>query len=256
MDLKEAVGALSALAHPHRLKIFRMLVEAGPIGLSAGVIAEHLQIAPSSLTFHTKGLVQAGLVKQRRASRLLLYTADFAAMNGLLIYLTENCCGGGSACPPMACESHHPLPEAVAERLSPDTPHWVSFLTELTQAGLPIEDLTEPGRHFFVLLLGQEPIGFGGYELYGEDALLRSIVVPASKRQSGAGRRMVAQVTDMAKSAGAKQLWLLTNRADAFFARLGFARRDRNVAPSSIRATNQFSSLCPDSALLMTLGLQ
>jgi ArsR family transcriptional regulator, arsenate/arsenite/antimonite-responsive transcriptional repressor len=90
----EAVSAFSALGHGHRLAVYRLLVEAGPNGLSAGAIAGRLGIPPSSLTFHTQALVRAGLVRQRRESRLLLYTADFAAMNVLVAYLTENCCGG------------------------------------------------------------------------------------------------------------------------------------------------------------------
>jgi ArsR family transcriptional regulator, arsenate/arsenite/antimonite-responsive transcriptional repressor len=98
-----AVGAFSALGHEHRLAVYRLLVEAGPAGLSAGAIAGRLGIPPSSLTFHTQALLKAGLVTQRRESRLLIYTADFAAMNGLIAYLTENCCGGERSCAP-ACK--------------------------------------------------------------------------------------------------------------------------------------------------------
>ena len=101
MQAPEAVDALAALAHEHRLAIFRLLVERGPDGLAAGVIAERLGIAPSSLTFHLQHLQRAGLIAQRRASRQLIYAADFARMNALLGFLTENCCGGGeSACLP------------------------------------------------------------------------------------------------------------------------------------------------------------
>jgi ArsR family transcriptional regulator len=98
MKIEQVVESLGALAHEHRLAIYRMLVEAGPAGLSAGVIAERLGVPPSSLTFHTQGLVRAGLATQRRVSRQLIYSADYAAMNGLVGYLTENCCGGDSAC--------------------------------------------------------------------------------------------------------------------------------------------------------------
>src|SRR5262249_31089201 len=94
MKTKQVIDALGALAHEHRLAIYRLLVEAGPAGLSAGTIAERLGVLPSSLTFHTQGLVRAGLATQRRVSRHLIYAADFAAMNGLVGYLTENCCGG------------------------------------------------------------------------------------------------------------------------------------------------------------------
>ncbi len=99
MDPKLAVSALGALAHEHRLAAFRLLVEAGPNGLPAGAIAEALAVPPSSLTFHLQQLLQAGLATQRRASRQIIYAADFAAMDGLVRYLTENCCGGGFMVP-------------------------------------------------------------------------------------------------------------------------------------------------------------
>jgi len=102
MQHPEAVAAFSALGHEHRLAIYRLLVEVGPKGLSAGVIAGKLGIPASSLTFHTQALVRAGLVAQRRESRLLIYSADFGAMNTLVAYLTENCCGGeGQTCSPV-----------------------------------------------------------------------------------------------------------------------------------------------------------
>jgi DNA-binding transcriptional ArsR family regulator len=103
MSPQFVVTALGALAHEHRLAVYRMLVEAGPAGLSAGTIAERLGVPPSSLTFHTQSLVRAGLATQRRLSRQLIYAADFAAMNDLVGYLTENCCGGQNACSP-ACD--------------------------------------------------------------------------------------------------------------------------------------------------------
>jgi len=97
MESSQAVNALSALGHETRLALYRMLVERGPDGLSAGVIAERLAVPPSSLTFHLQHLHRAGLITQRRLHRQLIYAADFAAMNALLGYLTENCCGRGAA---------------------------------------------------------------------------------------------------------------------------------------------------------------
>jgi len=94
MDAQAAIAALSALAHESRLAICRMLVEAGPAGLTAGVIADRLGMPPSSLTFHTQALVRAGLASQRRVSRRLFYSVDVTAMSVLVAYLTENCCGG------------------------------------------------------------------------------------------------------------------------------------------------------------------
>ena len=102
MDSGQAVQALAALAHDTRLEVYRMLVEQGPNGLSAGVIADRLGIPPSSLTFHVQHLHRVGLISQRRLSRQLIYAADFDTMNGLVGFLTENCCGRGvAACVPV-----------------------------------------------------------------------------------------------------------------------------------------------------------
>ena len=99
MDAVNTVEALGALAHEHRLAIYRLLVEAGPDGRSAGDIAERVGLVPSSLTFHVQSLQRAGLITQRRVSRQLFYSADFSAMNELIEYLTRNCCGGESCAP-------------------------------------------------------------------------------------------------------------------------------------------------------------
>jgi ArsR family transcriptional regulator len=109
MDVKDAVEALAALAHEHRLKVYRMLVEAGPDGLNAGAIAQKLKLPPSSLTFHLQHLHRAELITQQRNSRQLIYAADFAIMNALVDYLTENCCAGSAA----ACEA---APKKTARR--------------------------------------------------------------------------------------------------------------------------------------------
>ncbi|HWX33858.1 MAG TPA: helix-turn-helix transcriptional regulator [Steroidobacteraceae bacterium] len=92
MRTPQVIEALGALAHEHRLAIFRLLVERGPVGLPAGRIAERVGLVPSSLTFHLQNLQRAGLITQRRESRQLFYSADFTAMNALVGYLTENCC--------------------------------------------------------------------------------------------------------------------------------------------------------------------
>jgi len=99
MKAVQAIAALSALAHEHRLTIFRLLVERGPEGLPAGVIAEEVGLPPSSLTFHLQHLTRAGLLVATRASRQIFYAADFAAMNSLVGYLTDNCCTApGASC--------------------------------------------------------------------------------------------------------------------------------------------------------------
>src|SRR5450755_223411 len=96
MKTPAIIGALGALAHEHRLAIYRLLVQRGPDGLPAGIIGEHVGLVPSSLTFHLQNLKRAGLITQRRESRQLIYSADFTVMNGLVGYLTENCCGDSS----------------------------------------------------------------------------------------------------------------------------------------------------------------
>ena len=101
MDQKRAIAALGALAQETRLELFRLLVTRGPEGLPAGVIAERLGVLPSSLSFHLQQLVHAGLITQRRLSRQLIYSAEYGAMNALLAYLTENCCGRDAVCSPV-----------------------------------------------------------------------------------------------------------------------------------------------------------
>jgi DNA-binding transcriptional ArsR family regulator len=99
MDTAQAVGALGALAQEHRLTLFRLLVQAGPDGMPAGAIADALGVPNSSLSFHLAQLNRAGLIRQERRSRSLIYRADYAAMNGLVGYLMENCCGGAPCAP-------------------------------------------------------------------------------------------------------------------------------------------------------------
>lgn len=96
MNTTAVIGALGALAHEHRLAVYRLLVQRGPEGLPAGAIGQRVGLLPSSLTFHLQNLQRAGLISQRRDSRQLIYSADFAVMNGLVGYLTENCCGNSS----------------------------------------------------------------------------------------------------------------------------------------------------------------
>lgn len=91
MDEAQALAALAALSQVTRLRLYRLLVTSGPAGLSAGNIAERLGVIPSSLSFHLQHLVQARLITQRRAGRLMVYAAAFDTMEALLAYLTENC---------------------------------------------------------------------------------------------------------------------------------------------------------------------
>lgn len=94
MEASHTVLALSALAHEARLAVFKLLVQAGPLGLAAGAIATSLEIAPSALSFHLKELTHAGLLVQRPDGRKIHYSANFVAMTDLIAYLTDNCCQG------------------------------------------------------------------------------------------------------------------------------------------------------------------
>src|ERR1700744_4365781 len=118
MPMKTAVvvEALGALAHEHRLAIYRLLVQRGPEGLSAGTIGLRIGILPSSLTFHLQNLQRAGLITQRRESRQLFYSVDFSVMNDLVGYLTENCCGNSGANCAVSCSPA--TPAMVARRAS------------------------------------------------------------------------------------------------------------------------------------------
>ena len=102
MNQDDVVAALAALAHSIRLQVFRALVVAGPSGLTPGVMSEGLGIAGTTLSFHLKELVNAGLVTQERVSRHLVYRAAYERMNGVIGYLTENCCAGESCAVPSA----------------------------------------------------------------------------------------------------------------------------------------------------------
>jgi len=105
MKTPNAVAALAALAQDNRLDIFRLLVQAGPDGMAAGQVANKLGLAPNTLTFHFDRLRVAGLVTVRRDGRSMIYAAHYETMNGLLAFLTENCCQGAPAsCAPVECK--------------------------------------------------------------------------------------------------------------------------------------------------------
>ena len=94
MDERQALVALGALSQETRLKVIRMLVVAGPGGISAGAIAEKMEVSPSNVSFHLKELDRAGLITQQRESRSIIYSANYEALGGLVRFLMEDCCGG------------------------------------------------------------------------------------------------------------------------------------------------------------------
>ena len=100
MKPAQVVKALAALAQPTRLAIYRLLVARGPEGMAAGQVAEKLKVSPATLSFHFKTLSHAGLLDSRQDGRFIYYAANFTVMNGMVAYLTENCCGGN----PDACK--------------------------------------------------------------------------------------------------------------------------------------------------------
>lgn len=96
MQSEQVVKALAALAQPTRLEVYRLLVAAGPEGVAAGQLAERLDVAPATLSFHFRTLSHAGLIEGRQEGRFIYYSANFEVMNGMVDYLTENCCGGNA----------------------------------------------------------------------------------------------------------------------------------------------------------------
>lgn len=103
MNTESAVTLLSSIAQVARLDIFRLLVQAGPTGLPAGAIAEKLDIPASTLSFHLKELTHAGLASQQPQGRFIYYAANYEVMNGLMHFLTENCCQGQACVPETPC---------------------------------------------------------------------------------------------------------------------------------------------------------
>lgn len=115
MKAINAVRALAALAQTTRLAVYRLLVQQGPTGMAAGEIAASLDVSPATLSFHLKELGNAGLVAARQDGRFIYYSADYAAMNRLLAFMTENCCAAdGVSCEPgVACQPLPQLPRAA-----------------------------------------------------------------------------------------------------------------------------------------------
>ena len=117
MERTDIVTALAALAQETRLEVYRLLVQAGPDGLPAGTVGARLALPLPTLSFHLAQLKHARLVAARRDGRSIIYAANYAAMNGLIAYLTENCCGGASCLPPPSSQTegvsrHEALPRA------------------------------------------------------------------------------------------------------------------------------------------------
>jgi DNA-binding transcriptional ArsR family regulator len=114
MESKKTIAALKALAHAHRLELFRRLVQAGPAGMTVGELQAGTRHAGATLTNHLNALRRAGLVRDRREGRSIRCRADYARMNGVIDYLTENCCAGELCGPARDC-----TPAAPTSRRNP-----------------------------------------------------------------------------------------------------------------------------------------
>jgi amino-acid N-acetyltransferase len=136
-------------------------------------------------------------------------------------------------------------------------PRLSAVVALLSSAQLPSGDLTERHcEHFFYTGAADAPDGLVGLELFGDVALLRSLVVDGAQRRGGAGSRLLAHAEAHARAHGVRQLFLLTTTAEEFFARRGFVRAAREIAPPAIRATREFSGICPASSAFMFKQLQ
>lgn len=124
--------------------------------------------------------------------------------------------------------------------------------TTLQDAGLPAEDIDQPNREFFRFVTDDGGLlGYGGFEVYGAVGLLRSVVILEAFRGWGFGFQFIKVLESLAKFNGVSQLWLLTTTAETFFAKCGYAKVARASAPASIKTTNEFTTLCPDTAVCM-----
>lgn len=132
-----------------------------------------------------------------------------------------------------------------------------ALMAALAKAKLPTSDIEAPGRLFWRFATDDEvPVGFGGLEVHGEDALLRSLVTLPPLRGRGFGKAMTEALEFEARLHGCRSLWLITTTAADFYQRLGYARCDRGAVPPAIAATSEFAELCPASAdvLMKRLG--
>lgn len=145
------------------------------------------------------------------------------------------------------------LPELTATPIAGSDP---ALAEALAAAHLPVDDLTDPGRNFFVFTDASGAIfGFGGYELPGDLALIRSMVVPETARGRGIGAAILAALLERVTAAGAREAWLFTKHAAPFFAHRGFHARARYEVPPPVLATKQASSVCPITAVVMSRQL-
>jgi amino-acid N-acetyltransferase len=144
-----------------------------------------------------------------------------------------------------------PEPLMIRER-----PPRSTVLALLQAQGLPVSDITDEHlEHFFFVGSHDSPTGLVGLEIYGSDALLRSLVVGENARGKGLGSALTGHAERYAAPKGVRSIYLLTTTAETFFKRLGYGHIDRSQAPLSIQRTREFASLCPASSTFMVKSL-
>lgn len=136
--------------------------------------------------------------------------------------------------------------------ITPDNP---SFIGALKAAGLPHSDLGKPHQRFWMLSRDGHALGFAGIELYGNAALLRSVVVVPEFKGRGYGAALVAETLEQARAVQLQEAWLLTTTAAGFFEHLGWQLRQRQDAPADMAGSEEFASLCPASAACLSKTL-
>jgi amino-acid N-acetyltransferase len=147
-------------------------------------------------------------------------------------------------------------PGAEAILIEPARPDDAAAIAGLLrEAGLPCEDFAAHLANFVVARHGDLVVGAVGFEFYGPDALLRSLVVAPARRRSGVASRLLGRVVETAGRAGVGRLYLLTTTAEEYFARRGFGRIAREKVPAAVAASGEFCGLCPDTAACLTRGL-
>ena len=226
------------------MRLLGTLAVAGEEGLSAGEIAHNLGIGPSSLSGPLRVLREAGLVERRKRGQLSVYCVRRGALSDVAGFVAA-----------LAVKQA----DSTAFVLTPVAVGSVEFLglrATLEKNNLPTDDIGEHGQRYYTLIdKGGSAFGHGGLEAAGPDQLIRSLIIFPPMRKRGAGRALVRLLEAQARQDGAQRLWLLTNDAERFFARLGYKAVERAEAPKAIQRTKQFAKLCPASAKLMMRAL-